>query len=165
MKYLYVFVEGLDDERFVNWYLKRLNINYKIVLYANERKDKINKFLVSIKNTEMMDYLFLGDIDFMEHTKKIDAIVKVYPKCSKDKIILVKKEIESWYLAGLDEENCRKMNIKYYINTNDITKEQFNSIKPKKYTRIDFMIEILKKFNVSCAINRNDSLKEFSKVI
>lgn len=75
------------------------------------------------------------------------------------KIIVVKTEIESWYLAGLNYHNSRSLRIPYYVNTENITKENFLSIMPDMYTsRINFMQEILKKYSLSVGKSQNKSL-------
>lgn len=71
---------------------------------------------------------------------------------------MVIKKIESWYLAGLDDSPCKQLGIPSYTNTEDITKEQFNRLMSKKFdSRIDFMQEILKYFQVEIAKQKNKS--------
>ena len=80
----------------------------------------------------------------------------------KDKIIVVIKEIESWYLAGLDNEVCRQLKINNFADTDNVTKEKFNALIPKKFTsRIDFMLEILKNFSIEIAKQKNNSFRYF----
>ena len=80
----------------------------------------------------------------------------------KIKIIVVVKEIESWYLAGLDNKVCKQLKIKNFPNTEKVTKEEFNSLIPKKFTsRIDFMLEILKNFSIEIAKKKNTSFRYF----
>jgi hypothetical protein len=75
---------------------------------------------------------------------------------------IVIKEIESWYLAGMDDNFARTYNIKWYKNTDNITKEDFDKIIPKKLLpRENFMIEILKSFSMDQAKIRNKSLRYF----
>jgi len=77
---------------------------------------------------------------------------------------VVKIEIESWYLALLDNNTCRKFKIKLskIKNTDHITKEQFNALIPKKFdSRVDFMIEILDCASIETARQRNTSFKYF----
>ena len=80
----------------------------------------------------------------------------------KTRIIVVIREIESWYLAGLDGINCRKLGVRPFNITDNITKEQFNNMLPEKFdSRIDFMLEILKCFSIDKAKEKNRSLKYF----
>lgn len=50
-----------------------------------------------------------------------------------DKIIVVIKEIESWYLAGLDKKSGKSLGIKNKIpdTTDTIIKKQLDSLMPK----------------------------------
>ena len=81
------------------------------------------------------------------------------------KIIVSIAEIESWYIAGVDEITSKAMKIKYVYYTDYITKEKFNQMIPSKIDRINIMIEILKKYNLNEAILRNKSLKYFWEYI
>jgi hypothetical protein len=72
---------------------------------------------------------------------------------------VVVKEIE-WYLAGLDDERRRELDIptNRHRHTDDLTKEQFESLMPMKFDSIiDFMNEILNRFDVDTAKGRNRS--------
>ena len=85
-----------------------------------------------------------------------------YENIDNDKMIVVIKEIESWYLAGLDNEVCRQLKINNFADTDNVTKEKFNALIPKKFTsRIDFMSEILKYFSIEIAKQKNNSFQYF----
>jgi len=164
---LYIFVEGNDDERFFKSIIEnKLKEKYGWVAfykYANSNKEKVNKFLKVLK-TNGIDYIFTADINTSPCVSaKKDLIKSRYKEVDYDKIIVVIKEIESWYLAGLDENACKDLEIKNFITTDNITKEQFNSLIPKKFfSRIDFMKEILKKFSVEVARTKNKSFRYFT---
>ena len=85
-----------------------------------------------------------------------------------DKIVIVIKEIESWYLAGLNLDYIKKNDIMIKNNTNDIVKESFDNIlkksKLKRMSRSSWMIEIIENYNLDIAINNNDSLNYFIKL-
>ena len=88
-----------------------------------------------------------------------------YKKVDENSIIVVKKEIESWYLAGLDKESSKALRVPYLNSTDDVTKEQFNSMVPEKFdSEIDFMKEILKHFSIETAKQKNESFKHFIKI-
>jgi hypothetical protein len=79
-------------------------------------------------------------------------------------IFLVIKEIESWYLAGLDRASSRSLKVRYLSNTDDVTKEKFNNSIPKRFdSRIDFMVEILNNFSIKTSMNKNTSFKYFTE--
>lgn len=109
------------------------------------------------------DYIFAHDIDNTVSTtnKKIE-IKHMLKNIDEDKIFIVIKEIESWYLAGLSNEKCKILKIPIVNNTDEITKESFNSMMPDNFdSRIAFMIEILKNFSIKIAIRKNKSFKYF----
>jgi hypothetical protein len=81
---------------------------------------------------------------------------------SDDRIIVIIQEIESWYLAGLDDASQKQLSLRHYTTTNHITKEIFNRMVPSFYkSRIAFMIEILEHFSVAVAKERNRSFMYF----
>jgi len=79
-------------------------------------------------------------------------------------MIVVVKEIEGWYLAGLDNKVCKQFKIDSFANTDNVTKEKFNALIPKKFTsRVDFISEILKNFSIEIAKQKNNSFQYFAK--
>lgn len=160
MKLLYLFVEGSDDERFFNCIYEGKNI--KIIKYRKEEKKLINAKIRAIKKSyPEYDYLFFTDADGYTLEDRIDHTVKKYRDCEADKVCVVQFEIESWYLAGINQGTSKKMNIKYFHCTDSITKEKFNTIVPPKQSRIDFMVEILKQYDSQEAQCKNTSFKLF----
>lgn len=85
-------------------------------------------------------------------------------RISVDRIIVVVKEIESWYIAGLDNGACKELGLHSFTSADNITKEKFNDMMPKKFdSRIDFMVEILKRFSVETAVRKNKSFDYFAR--
>ena len=77
--------------------------------------------------------------------------------------MVVKKEIESWYLAGLDSAACKQLKLPLSRNTDKITKEKFENLMKKKFdSRRDFMVEVLKYFSIKEAKGKNASFKYFA---
>ena len=107
------------------------------------------------------NYIFMTDInDAPCVTAKKEKLKRKYKNLRLDRVIVVIKEIESWYLAGLDVEICKKFGIRYTPQTDSITKEQFNAMIPKRFdSRVDFMKEILKVFSIDIAKQRNGSFR------
>jgi hypothetical protein len=74
----------------------------------------------------------------------------------------VVKEIESWYLAGLDKNTSKKCGIRKKIGTTDnITKEHFNHLIPRNMPRTDFIQKILENYDVEIAKERCESFGYF----
>jgi len=164
---LFIFVEGNDDERFFNRIvIPRLESKYStihIVKYSRLSADKISSYIRSIKAMGS-DYIFVSDINnYPCISKKKKHICKNCREIEHDNIVIVVKEIESWYIAGLDEHISKKLRIKNVNCTDNITKEQFNSMIPDRYSRIGFMIEILRNYSLDIAIRKNASFRYFAE--
>ncbi|MDD5503203.1 MAG: hypothetical protein PHH26_07050 [Candidatus Thermoplasmatota archaeon] len=163
---LYLLVEGDDDERFFNKIIQpAIEGKYypiSIIKYANMKKEKLEGWLASIKGYGAK-YLFMTDFDVDRCiTKTKQGTLQKAGNMDADKIIVVKKEIESWYLAGLCERDLRKFGIAPLDATDTITKENFNQFISKKFSsRIDFMIETTKCFSVETAKSKNKSFSYF----
>ncbi len=161
---LFVFVEGIDDARFFEKIMKpELQNKYNSVetrCYASLKKEKINNFLKSIKAMNA-EYIFVTDIDnSLCVTAKKQKIKDKLGNIDEERIIVVVKEIEGWYLAGLDNTETKKFKIRTFGRTDSILKEQFNKLFLKAFdSRIDFMIEILKVFSIEIAKQNNESFK------
>lgn len=159
MKKLFLFVEGPDDERFLEQIYKDCDV--KFIQYSCEQNKIINSQIKTIKSNNFLDYLFFTDADGCSIQDRIDRTVEKYHDCEDEKVCVVQFEIESWYLAGITQESARKMKIKYCRCTDSVTKENFNAIKPQKLSRIDFMIEILKQYDKQEAQLKNTSFRCF----
>ncbi|MDI3543049.1 MAG: hypothetical protein PWP57_652 [Candidatus Atribacteria bacterium] len=167
-KRLFIFVEGEDDERFfekiVEPELRKIYNSVGIIHYATLKKKKIENFLKSIKAMGA-EYIFVTDIDESPCvTAKKQKLLSIFTNIDKERVIVVIKEIESWYLSGLDDTKSKRLGIHLNVinNTNNITKEQFNQLIPGKFdSRVDFMLEILKNFSIEIAKQKNKSFKYF----
>ena len=163
-KMLYIFVEGPDDSRFFDRIGKDLFRNrydedkIRTYEYSTKTKEKINDFLKIIGKMGA-EYICQSDLDEAPcASKRKEKLIERFNDFEKNKIIVVKIEIESWYLALLDDNACRRFKIKpsKIKNTDHITKEQFNDLIPKKFdSRVDFMVEILNCADIEIAKQRN----------
>ncbi len=168
-KRLFIWVEGEYDVKFFEWIIKPiLKEKYncvKLIQYANESPKWRTNFLRSITAMNA-DYIYVADINQTPCvTAKKQKIQDEVKNIDNDRIIVVIKEIESWYLAGLDDTNTKKLEIRtHLITTDNITKEQFNSLMPEKFdSKIDFMLEILRCFSLEIARQKNSSFNYFAE--
>jgi len=164
-RWLFILVEGGDDERFFNRVLKPMferKYNWvQVVQYRGMKREKVDRFLGSIKSMKA-DYIYVVDIDEAPCvTAKKQEVKSRLKNIDEDRIVVVVKEIESWYLAGLTDEAARKLRIRRSFKaTDDVTKELFNHLIPRRFSsRIDFMQEILERFSIEMAVSRNRSFK------
>lgn len=166
---LFILIEGSDDERFFKKIVKPLfKKRYPTIdfwKYSQKKPEKNKNFVKSI-NSMKADYICVTDLNNEPCvTARKDKIIinKFNRIITKDKIIVVVKEIEGWYLAGLDNNISKKLGIhKKFKDTNNITKEEFKDVMPKKFDLIrDFNVEILKYFSVEIAKQNNKSFKYF----
>lgn len=166
---LHIFVEGTDDKRFFEKIIKPMfEVNYDSVVlqeYQQKKDEWVVNFLKSIKSMGS-DYIYAGDINSQPCvTAKKRKIKEEFRNLDESRIIVVVKEIESWYLAGLSDKDAKKFKIPLskIRTTDDLTKEQFNGLIPERFkdSRIDLMIELLKCFSVETAKQRNKSFNHF----
>ncbi len=168
LRKLYIFVEGTDDALFFNKVFlhrfKKLYDDVEIIQYAQMKKSKVDLFILSI-NTLNFDYIMLADMDEIETVAEKKRIIKhKFELIDIEKILIVIKEIESWYLAGMPDEFAQSLGLEPIPTTNTITKEDFNLYYIRTYrSRIDFMQEVLKHFSVEIACRKNRSFDYFYK--
>lgn len=178
-KGLFIWVEGDDDERFFERVIKsHFDTEYdyvKIISYEGDRykeekkKEKITSFFKAITSMKKSvgytaDYLFVTDLDTTPcATRKKQEIKEILKGIDEKRILVVKNEIEGWYIAGLNDRDSKKLGVKCFHSTNKLTKEAFNKIMPRRFasSRIDFMQEILNCFCLETAKKKNESFKYF----
>jgi hypothetical protein len=163
---LFILVEGNDDDRFFSRIIRPLfadmYASVEIVMYACMKNEKVNRFVRSI--IEMgHEFMLCADIDREESVRaKKKVLNERYGLFENDHMVIIIKEIESWYLAGLDERAQQRLGIRQYGSTDHITKEIFNGMIPRHYTsRIAFMGDIITLFSPLAARERNRSFAFF----
>jgi hypothetical protein len=159
-------VEGEDDIRFFGRIIKpRFVSRYdsvEIIPYASIKRMKVNNFLKSVRQMHN-DYIFVADIDTERSVRdKKQILYYHFNNIEGSSIIVVIKEIESWYYAGMSRESELNLGVPDLSLTDELTKEDFNRLIPRKYdSRIDFMFEILKYFSIESARMKNHSFRFF----
>lgn len=154
MNNCFVFVEGYYDTIFIETILiphilENNPMNIIPIPYQQKTDKKINK---DIKTYSFQDYLFLTDLDSHTYpciTSRKEERKKEYNNLDCSKIIIVKEEIESWFLAGIDSSLKQFKNWKIPENTETITKEDFDLMLKKNSvnSKIEFIKEIAKHYN------------------
>ena len=163
---LRILVEGNDDVRFFERIRPVLEKKYDFVQtwqYQQKASKQVKNFLHSIREMNS-SYFFVADINRTPCvTAKKNSIKRKYgSKIDRGNLIIVAREIESWYLAGLDDKSCKELGLKPFKDTDGVTKEDFNKLIPKRFnSRIDFMVEIIKRFTTKTAKQENRSFSYF----
>ncbi|MGA3315288.1 MAG: hypothetical protein ABSC64_02485 [Candidatus Korobacteraceae bacterium] len=171
---LVIFVEGPDDKRFCERIIQPRCNKYKSVQIRRHASLPTKQIVNEIKfvKSRNYDYAFVVDInDEPCVTSKKQKKEQEIGGLDSSKIIVVIKEIESWYLAGLDDTNCKKFGIPSPNHTNTTTKEMFNDrFKPRLSKKGHFpdtlerrrlLGEILDCFDEETALSKNDSFDYF----
>ena len=166
-KLLFILIEGDDDERFFKGVVESsFQERYSAIQfwkYADKNKKVRANFIKSL-NAMKADYICIGDIDdFPCITARKEKITDGFDKqITVDRIAIVIREIEGWYLAGLDETASKRLGIRKKIKTTDnVIKEHFNQLIPRGMPRSVFMRKILENYDVGVAEGKNKSFGYF----
>lgn len=168
MRRLFILVEGADDVRFFDRIVKPLleprYTSVELIAFASLRRGMVSRFLRSLERLGH-DYILATDIDTEPSVKaKKRVIVERFPDLDPKKVIIVIREIEGWYLAGIDDDMQRSFDLSPFHSTDDLTKEMFNALIPVQFTsRIEFMAALLESFSLSSAMAQNRSFGFFTR--
>ena len=158
-----VLLEGRDDKRFFDAVIRPiLQERYDCVRtweYAGATIERRVNYLRSIQAMHA-DYLFVSDLDTSPCvTARKSHLINTHQRMiDAGRTIIVKREIESWYLAGIDDRVCRKLGVRVLRRTDGVTKERFAGLMPRRFnSAVEFMTEILRCFRVETARGKNRS--------
>lgn len=165
---LFVWVEGPDDERFARAVFQPLlgrRFDFvQVIPYAGMTKVKVVKWIESIRAIDGANYIFCADCD--EHpcvSQKKDELTNKLKSLQAQHTVILVKEIESWYLAGLTDEGRQRLGIEHNGGTNHVDKEAFDQLRVDAFdSRVEWMIEMLRHYSLELGIQRNTSLEYFA---
>lgn len=163
---LFIFVEGTDDERFFRSVVQpKLCQRYawvKLQTYAQTTPSKTEGLLRNIPNIDA-EYIFVADNDDCPSTDvRKEKLRRKLTLLEHERIVVVVKEIESWYLAGLDSSSASSLQLPNLSSTGSVDKARFDNLTPSKFeSKIDFMAEVLKHYSVEIAKEKNESFRDF----
>ncbi len=171
-KSLLILVEGDTDkilfDKIVKPLLKRKYHQISIQSYSNLGKVETNSTIKkSISKGD--DYIFVTDMEKMQCIpgKKQEKMTEFNSIDDKSKIMIAIRKIESWYTAGISDDRYRELGLTPPMDTSKSGKGLFKQILEKRklenklISKIDFMEEILKNFDIEIAKQRNTSFKYF----
>ena len=167
---LWLLVEGNDDERFANAILvPEFGCAYADVQVRQYSQRSISDRANLLKAIQSAgdDYILLCDLDeFPCVTSKKESMKKSMKSAlplpiPDDRIAVVVKEIESWYLAGLGEEGCQALGIANASRPDEVVKEKFDVLIGGKANHTNMMVEILRRYDISQARRRSPSFGYF----
>ena len=162
---LCLLVEGPDDKRFCTEVLLPIfQTIYDYVYICAYGQQKSSKTVGLIRSIDSMsaDYLLLGDIDERPCvTVTKEELNTQFSVLSSDRVIVVRREIEAWYLAGLHEPALRDLGLARVRNIDEVTKEEFDRLVGGRVNHTSTMVEILERYDVEVARQRSPSFRYF----
>ena len=162
---LWLLIEGADDIRFCEAVVKpAFGTTYNHVAtweYSRRKPSERARFLRGI-GLSNADYLLFRDIDERPCvTVTKEKITNKFAGLTQDRIVVVRREIEAWYLAGLDEASWRDLGLDRVRNVDEVTKEQFDRMVGGKVNHTNAMVDILRRYDVEVARQRSPSFRYF----
>jgi hypothetical protein len=165
---VFLLIEGDDDERFFDKVVKPIaEQRYCWVRpwkYAQKKRKRIVGLLRSARSMGA-DFIYVRDFDGATciSARKEQIQEQLGALMPAEKIIIVVQEIESWYLAGVDERSCDTLGFSGLGSSTDkVTKETFERLRPPSMSRIALLGQLLADFDVDTAVRRNASFGYFA---
>jgi hypothetical protein len=164
---LYLFVEGRDDERFLEQQIvPRLSGRPRVrfVRYQNLPRNEIRKYLRAV-NAQGASYAFLRDQDdFACHPSVIAHLRSRFRELTPSNVHVVVRSIEAWYLGGVDEAGCRQLGLSWSglrSGTNQVHKRSLAALREVScsLTDIELLSGCLDGFDLRRAKRQNESLR------
>ena len=158
-------MEGNDDKVFsdniIRPVIQRKYQKIHLIKYSELKTEKVLQLIDSTIEIRA-DYIFITDIDKQPcPSGRKNEVREVYHNLDDERIQIVIKKIESWYLAGLDDKSKRKLNIVFEGSTDNLGRGKFNKLFPKHSSMKAIKNEILNYFDIDTAILKNQSFKYF----
>lgn len=169
-KRLFIWIEGRDDKEFFDKVMKseferkygrgRVHIRQ----YSEMRNEEVAGVLEGIK-AKNDDYICVADINNAPcvSERKREKQEEEFKDVDEDRIMIVRRKIESWYLAGLDDDACKRFGFPPFDSTDEFGKGRFKELqqRAKFNSRVNFLREILKCYDIETARRKNKSFKCF----
>ena len=162
---LFLLVEGSDDTRFCREVLLPIfRRTFDDVRTWEYRKKKPSKTVDFIRNIGYMnaDYILFGDIDERPCvTATKEYISSSISSLNWDRTVVVRREIEAWYLAGLSAAASLELGFERVRDIDEITKERFDNLVGGEDEHTNAIVEILRHYDTEVARRRSPSFRYF----
>jgi len=146
-----------------------LNLVHAQVLVREYRQRKRADFnhLLRAMAHQGFRRLLLTDMDSAPCvTSRKEKVKERHPDVEYQEIIVVSKEIESWYLAGITADGAVALRLSPPPYTDDLTKEDLERLRPPHFdSQLDFLLELLKHFDSRAPCIRNKSFAHFHSML
>jgi hypothetical protein len=162
----WILAEGDDDERFfssvVGEMLREKYGPIKVWQYSQTPNGSRGGIIKYIKKVEE-SYIYVADRDSSPCvTSRKHSIKNRLPFVDEDRILVVGREIESWFCSGVTGETARKLGLNRIRTTDNISKEQLNTIlEPRNLSRVEFFGRVAEEFDIATAVRKNQSFSYF----
>ncbi len=170
---LYIWVEGKYDKQLFERIVRpgfEKEYGRGRVHIRQYRQTRDAEVVSSIESFEADDGICIGVADINSSPcisgRKQEKQKEEFRSLDKDRIVIVVKEIESWYLAGLDDRACSELEIAVFDTTDNVTKSKFDGLwhKSKRFSSdVDFIQETLRLFDIETAKRKNKSFRYFAE--
>lgn len=158
---LVMFLEGPRDQVFYDQVLRPiLEPSYDQVRahpYACAPTEETNDYLKNLSGAMANDYqyIFLADNDNAPcFSARANEIRRKFPALDHSRLVIVRREIEGWFVAGANARSVARMHIRK-IYCEELTKEQFLAGIPKAFESAPaaWYVELAKgyQYNKGCA--------------
>lgn len=175
-----IFCEGSNDDALLRKIINHFTFfpawRIQSYAYAQERLEKVKDFIRNAQRAInqgnknfISSFIFTSDADFVKrgwqnNRKSIQtrlAGLNSQYGVQSQYIVLVVDMLESWLVAGLDQNACSLLGINYVVNTESYTKTHFKNDYPKiDKSEIIARSKILEEINFEYA-KRNESYSYF----
>jgi len=160
------FLEGNDDKRFFEKILEPFfsdnypNYTFHKIRHSEMADEKVKLFINSFKEDECI-FIFFKDYDRGPcYSRILERTIERFEQLEQNEIFIVRKSIEGWYLAGLNDIFLRDKGVnEHFDDTENISKHRFKTLFPRGTTISTILIEMLEDYDIRIAINKNLSLK------
>jgi hypothetical protein len=134
--------------------------------YRQQKTGFVNRLMRAMSH-EGFDRLFIADINSAPCvTSRKEKVNERYHGLGDREIIVVSREIESWYLAGLTADGAAALSVTVPASTDRLTKEDLDRLRPPQFdSELDFLLELLKYFDGTTACKRNQSFAYFHRML